>query len=144
MLAVLGVPVIFITLVAGLQYAIFATVSRVLSRSAQGIVGQNGTHRVTHEANLPGKTFALVALNEVMIHLISARHNARHRVLIVRARARQQRYSADWDSVVRDLRSVHARWRHIKAVRTQTVQQSYRFVVKHNYAQYTDHCSFLL
>lgn len=122
MFAVLGVSTVFITLVAGLQYAVLAAVSRMLRRSTQGVVGQDRAHRVAHKTNLPGETFALVALDEVVVHLIGAHDNARHRVLIIRARARQQWYGADRNSIVRDLRSVHARRRYVEAVRTQTVR----------------------
>lgn len=89
MLAVFGAPAVFITLIAGLQYAVLAAVPRMLRRPAQSIVGQDRAHGVAHEANLPGETFALVALDEVVVNLISAHHNARDSILIVRARARQ-------------------------------------------------------
>jgi len=88
MFAVFVSTVIVALLAAALQNAIFAAVSRVLCRSAQGIIGQNRPHRVTHKADLSTETFTLVALDEVMIHLVRTHHHARHCVLIFGTRAR--------------------------------------------------------
>lgn len=84
MSAILEISTVIVTqLTAAFQNTVLATVPRVLRRSAQRVVSQDRTHRIAHEADLPSKAFALVALDELVIHLIGAHHDARYRILII-------------------------------------------------------------
>lgn len=88
MLAIFDSTVVVALLDATLQNAVFAALSRVLCRFAQGVVSQDRPHRVGHKRDLPAETFTLVALNKIMVHLIDTHHHARHCVLIFGTRAR--------------------------------------------------------
>lgn len=111
MLGIFGITAIVITLLAAttLQNAVLTAVPRVLRCSGQSVVGQDRAYRVAHEADLPGEASTLLALDEIVIYLIGSHHYARHCILIVGTRARQQRNRADRDGVVCNLRRIHAR-----------------------------------
>lgn len=122
--AVFNISTVFIIRTVTFQDTVLAAVPGVLRRPTQSIVGQNRAYRVTHEADLPGKPFAFVALDKIMIHLISAHHYARHCILIVRTWACQQRNSADRYGIMRDLRSIHAWGWNVETVRTQAIKSN--------------------
>lgn len=78
MLGVFGITAIVVTLLATttLQNTVLATLPRVLRRSAQGVVGQDRTYRIAHEADLPDEAFTLLALDKIVVHLIGSQHYA--------------------------------------------------------------------
>jgi len=89
MLAIFEISTVITLLTASLKNAVLTTMPWVLRRSAQGVVSQNGTHRVAHKANLSSKTFAFITLDKLVIHLIGTYHDTWQRILIIRARTRQ-------------------------------------------------------
>ena len=117
MSAVLAVLVIVMV-----EDTVLAVVARlVLGGSAKGVVGEDRADRVADEADLAVEAPALLAPHKVLVDLIGAADDARHRVLVVRRRGREHRYRPDRYRVVRNLRRVHARRRHVEAVRAKTV-----------------------